>query len=632
MSPSNRKNQRAASRSPNRRRKKTLNRAARRLAAEAARLLSEGRIDKAVAEYRRLVELAADHAGAHQELGAALYKSGAFDEAAQAFRRAARINPDLAEPHYGLGLIHKDRRQYQEAVRDFSRALRLRPDFLLARHNRGISRFSLGRTDRAAEDFQAAVEARPDFAEAWHDLAACHAHQRRWADAEACLERCLGLESDNPELHFEFGVIHSEDEATPPERAIEAFENAIRLDADHLDARFKLALTYLQIRRAHPDARKLAIEQLGNILDREAIRARTFTPAEAWFTLGTLYDDLPADREMALDAYRHCIEADPNFAAAYNNIGAILRERGETEAALESFRRALDIDPHYHLAYRNIAGIYYAEAEELLAKDLTRYLDLDRVRAAEILQRLLVALLDTARSDVYQDAWQEMHELKNLLAILGTKARNAAESGEGGGEVAGLAQQIFDRVAERLRTVRHDQPAMQSVDLNQAVRDAVRAARQIMAEGTSVRLRLDPRLPQVQADPGRVQEALRNVCFNAVEAMPGGGRLVVTTEHRSEAVTIRVKDTGTGIAPGDVRKIFQPGFSTKPGGSGMGLVLARNIMLEHEGGLEISSNPGVGTEVTLTLPASGTIWGPPSPLRLRPVLIEDVSQMLTQEV
>lgn len=631
MSPTDPKKKRAVPRSPGRR-GTTLSRAARRLAAEAARLLGQGRVEEAVVEYRRLLELAPDYAGAHQELGAALYKSGAFEEAARAFRRAARINANLAEPHYGLGLIHKDRREYQEAVRDFSRALRLRPDFVLARYNRGIARFSLGRIDRAADDFQAVVEAQPNFAEAWHDLAACHAHQRRWSDAEACLERCLELESDNPELHFEFGVIHSEDEATSPERAIEAFENAIRLDADHLDARFKLAVTHLQIRRAYPEARGLAIEQLRNILEREPIRARAFTPAEAWFALGTLHDDLPADRETALDAYRHCIEANPNFAAAYNNIGAILRERGETEAALESFRRALAIDPRYHLAYRNIAGIYYAEAEELLANDLRHYLDLDRVRAAEILQRLLVAVLDTARSDVYQDAWQEMHELKNLLAILGTKARSAVESGEGGDEVARLAQQIFDRVAERLRTIKHDQPAIQPVDLNQVARDAVRAARQIMADGISVRLRLDPRLPHVQADPGRLQEAVRNVCFNAVEAMPDGGRLEVTTECRSEAVIIRVKDTGAGIAPGDVRKIFQPGFSTKPGGSGMGLVLARNIMLEHEGSLEISSRPGVGTEVTLTLPASGTIWGPPSPLRLRPVLIEDVSQMLTQEV
>jgi two-component system NtrC family sensor kinase len=118
-------------------------------------------------------------------------------------------------------------------------------------------------------------------------------------------------------------------------------------------------------------------------------------------------------------------------------------------------------------------------------------------------------------------------------------------------------------------------------------------------------------LPQVTCDAGQVQQVALVLLVNATEAMPQGGRLFVSTEYdeADEQVRLRVRDTGCGITPAAISKIFEPFFSTKEDQhrTGLGLAIAKNIVDQHGGAIEVQSQPGVGTEFVVTLPLLATV-------------------------
>ncbi|MBI5480367.1 MAG: HAMP domain-containing histidine kinase [Deltaproteobacteria bacterium] len=108
--------------------------------------------------------------------------------------------------------------------------------------------------------------------------------------------------------------------------------------------------------------------------------------------------------------------------------------------------------------------------------------------------------------------------------------------------------------------------------------------------------------PQVECDPQKVKQALLNLVRNALEALPGGGAITIAAATRDGAAEITVRDTGPGLAPAVRERLFQPGVTTKPGGSGIGLVVARSIAAQHGGRLTLADAPGGGCVATLTLP------------------------------
>jgi len=123
-----------------------------------------------------------------------------------------------------------------------------------------------------------------------------------------------------------------------------------------------------------------------------------------------------------------------------------------------------------------------------------------------------------------------------------------------------------------------------------------------------VQLHLDAQ-PGVWVDvaSGQMHQVLWNLLRNAVEAMPGGGMIHLAAERRdsapAEAVLV-VRDTGVGIAQEDVNHIFEPFFSRKPGGTGLGLATTARIVEDHKGIIEVTSERGKGTTFTIRLPAS----------------------------
>ncbi len=106
----------------------------------------------------------------------------------------------------------------------------------------------------------------------------------------------------------------------------------------------------------------------------------------------------------------------------------------------------------------------------------------------------------------------------------------------------------------------------------------------------------------IEVDPGRLKEALLNLVANAIEATPPGGEVVVEVEPRGDEVEIAVRDTGRGMTAETLSRIGTPFFTTREGGTGLGVVLARSVIEQHGGSMCYESEPGKGTRVQVSLP------------------------------
>jgi two-component system NtrC family sensor kinase len=107
---------------------------------------------------------------------------------------------------------------------------------------------------------------------------------------------------------------------------------------------------------------------------------------------------------------------------------------------------------------------------------------------------------------------------------------------------------------------------------------------------------------RIQADPTGVHQVMLNLATNAVHAMPRGGRLTIRVAREGEGVRIAVSDTGFGISAEDRAKLFEPFFTTRPEGTGLGLSVSYGIVKAHGGRIDVESSPGHGAVFTVTLP------------------------------
>jgi two-component system sensor histidine kinase HydH len=113
---------------------------------------------------------------------------------------------------------------------------------------------------------------------------------------------------------------------------------------------------------------------------------------------------------------------------------------------------------------------------------------------------------------------------------------------------------------------------------------------------------LEPDLPLVTADSVRLTQALLNVIINGLQAISGGGEVKVSTGKGGDHLWLRVHDTGPGIPPNELGEIFDPYFTTKPEGNGLGLWIAQQIAVAHGGDVHAENAPGGGAVFVLTLP------------------------------
>jgi PAS domain S-box-containing protein len=146
------------------------------------------------------------------------------------------------------------------------------------------------------------------------------------------------------------------------------------------------------------------------------------------------------------------------------------------------------------------------------------------------------------------------------------------------------------------------------VDLNRVVRDTLTLLRhELRKRKIEVVEELAPELPPIWAHEAAMREMCMNLAINAVQASSGGGRVTATTQSAADHVTIVIADTGAGISPEHLARIWDPFFTTKPvgQGTGLGLTITNRIVTQHGGRIEVESAPGKGASFSVELPVHG---------------------------
>lgn len=212
-----------------------------------------------------------------------------------------------------------------------------------------------------------------------------------------------------------------------------------------------------------------------------------------------------------------------------------------------------------------------------------------------------------------------LHELHQPLIAIRLFAANGRTICEGDTASAAKLGALFDGICQsteltiqtigRLRSFVNGQaPTVQATDVNQAIEDILRLAEIIaLSRGVTLVERLEPDLDSIWADRGALQQAILNLVFNGIEAIDRGDerRVSVSTHGTGDAIEIVVSDTGCGIPAEHRGKLFEPQFTTKTQGSGLGLGIAREIIVQHGGSISLlPSKPGEGTSFCISLPVS----------------------------
>ena len=210
------------------------------------------------------------------------------------------------------------------------------------------------------------------------------------------------------------------------------------------------------------------------------------------------------------------------------------------------------------------------------------------------------------------------HEIRNPLMIMKTSLRSLRREDTRPDQVRAAAEDIDEEVTRLNRIVaqvldfaRPIKFDVASADLNALARDAVHAA-EAAAGADGVRLALDPDLPAVRTDAERLRQALVNIIGNAIQAVAdetgaGGSGVRIRTARLEpgRAAVITVSDSGAGIAAADLPRVFEPYFTTRRTGTGIGLAISRNIIEGLGGRISVASEQGRGTDVRIELPLDG---------------------------
>ena len=201
------------------------------------------------------------------------------------------------------------------------------------------------------------------------------------------------------------------------------------------------------------------------------------------------------------------------------------------------------------------------------------------------------------------------HEIKNPLIVIGGLAQQVSrrleqpELQEKLGIIQGEVRRLENFLGDLRDFLRPALPAKENIDLNLVIHE-VHALMDTEAQKRNITIRenLDPQLPNLEADPGQMKQVLLNLIKNSLEAMDSGGEITLNSGLEGQHIWFSVQDTGSGMPAEVLEKVFNPFFTTKEKGTGLGLAVTHKIIVDHHGTVGVESEPDKGTTIMVRLP------------------------------
>jgi len=237
---------------------------------------------------------------------------------------------------------------------------------------------------------------------------------------------------------------------------------------------------------------------------------------------------------------------------------------------------------------------------------------LENIRQVEESQRALIqaekmAVAGRLTASIAHEINNPLQSVRNCMHLAG-RMELTSEQRQNYNQMAKLElDRLMQTVQQMLDYFRPGSVERKPINLNEIVQRVLSLVdNQLVENNIQYQVHYAPDLPQVKAVSDQIQQVLLNLILNAMEAMPTGGNLLITTRALDDEVEILVEDSGPGIALQDRERIFEPFISTKDGGTGLGLAVSYGIITAHGGSLGIVEGAGPGACFRICLPMGGS--------------------------
>jgi two-component system sensor histidine kinase HydH len=237
--------------------------------------------------------------------------------------------------------------------------------------------------------------------------------------------------------------------------------------------------------------------------------------------------------------------------------------------------------------------------EVLLIRDLTMVKRLEK----ELRRNERLAALGKMAAGVAHELRNPLSSIKGLAVLLKSNFTVSSNGAETADILVKEVERLNRSIGELLDYAKPAQLRREAASIQEIIGKTVSLVR-VDAEsyGIAIRIETDDELPQVLVDKDKMNQVFLNLFLNAIQAMENGGELTVRTVNNQRTIRISVRDNGVGIEPENLGRVFDPYYTTKNDGTGLGLAMSSKIVEEHGGRMELSSVSGVYTEVRVILP------------------------------
>lgn len=274
---------------------------------------------------------------------------------------------------------------------------------------------------------------------------------------------------------------------------------------------------------------------------------------------------------------------------------------------LQSGREHRAIEFEFPLAQRTLtilsstSRLYDGRGEQLGAVAVIRDISENRALQGQVARASQLAAIGEMSASIAHEMRTPLTSIRGFVQYL-QGSNDPAEWKEYGNiiirEVDGL-----NRIATGLLDLARPQPLNpQPADLNRLVEETLLLTAKPGGKQVTCNCQLAPELPLLELDQGQIKQVVLNLLINAIQAIDSRGQIDIATTLEPGSVLLTIRDSGCGIPAADLARIFDPFFSSKPSGTGLGLPVAQRIVERHRGRLDLCSQPGQGTVAYLRLP------------------------------